>query len=204
MIIIVFMNILNLNNNGVVCISFSLLLILVNNLYFQHLSCSCSLHASRARPRGCRGPASRLSASQPFPQFARAAGFTGFTLTPLTPRPRPPTATHPASDQWRRGHVLITHRLAWDWPGPATPLPVIGCVLPPARLLWILFLCFFLFFFHSAEAVCWQRLSPLLTAHTPPRLCCRRRRLRDSPSAQLRDGAPVRWVFCTRGDTGAV
>lgn len=118
-------------------------------LLFLHISiCSCSLHASHARPRGCRGPAPRLV--QPFPQLGRAAGFTGFTLTPLTPRPRPPTATHPASDQSHRGHVLITHRLACDWPRPATPLPAIGCVLPPARLLWILFLCFFFFFFFLA------------------------------------------------------
>lgn len=39
---------------------------------------------SRASSR-CRGPASRLSACQPFPQLERAAGFTGFTVTPLTP-----------------------------------------------------------------------------------------------------------------------
>ncbi len=58
------------------------------------------------------------------------------------------------------------------------------------------FCVFFSFFrLRSAEAVCWQRLSPLLTAHTPPRLRRRRRRLRDSPSAQLHGGAPVRWVL---------
>lgn len=33
---------------------------------------------------------------RPFPQFM-SAGFTGFTLTPLTPALRPPTATHPLS-----------------------------------------------------------------------------------------------------------
>lgn len=126
--------------------------------------CGSALHASPARPRGCRGPASRLSASQPFPQFERAAGFTGFTLTPLTPRTRPPTATHPASGQWRRDHVPITHRLACDWPRPATPLLVIGCVLPPARLLAILFLCFFrLFFFRLTQ------LQVLLAAARPER-----------------------------------
>lgn len=100
-----------------------------------------------------RVPAVPPRASQPFPQFERAAGFTGFTLTPLTPRPRPPTATHPAAGQSRDAHVAITHRLARDWPRPATPLTLIGCVLPPARPLWISFLCF-LFFFPvlSAEA----------------------------------------------------
>lgn len=92
-----------------------------------------------------RVPAVPPRASQPFPQFERAAGFTGFTLTPLTPRPRPPTATHPAAGQSRDAHVAITHRLARDWPRPATPLILIGCVLPPARPLWISFLCFLFF-----------------------------------------------------------
>lgn len=107
-----------------------------------------------------RVPAVPPRASQPFPQFERAAGFTGFTLTPLTPRPRPPTATHPAAGQSCDAHVAITHRLARDWPRPATPLTLIGCVLPPARPLRISFLCF-LFFFRCSQLkpVCWQRLS---------------------------------------------
>lgn len=46
-----------------------------------------------------RAGVSRCSARsqlRPFPQFM-SAGFTGFTLTPLTPALRPPTATHPLS-----------------------------------------------------------------------------------------------------------
>lgn len=152
--------------------TFSVFLVIVR-VFGPARVCGSALHASPARPRGCRGPASRLSASQPFPQFERAAGFTGFTLTPLTPRTRPPTATHPASGQWRRDHVPITHRLACDWPRPATPLRVIGCVLPPARLLAILFLCFFrLFFFGSLSCrFCWQRLGRSDASHIP--LCPR-------------------------------
>lgn len=100
-----------------------------------------------------RVPAVPPRASQPFPQFERAAGFTGFTLTPLTPRPRPPTATHPAVGQSHRVHVLITHRLAHDWPRLATPLPVIGCVLPPPDCSEFCFYVFLGFFgLLSAEA----------------------------------------------------
>lgn len=123
-----------------------------------------------------RVPAVPPRASQPFPQFERAAGFTGFTLTPLTPRPRPPTATHPAAGQSRDAHVAITHRLGRDWPRPATPLTLIGYVLPPARPLWISFLCFFFF----PGALSWSqsagsgsalrpKLQPLFTELPPTR-----------------------------------
>lgn len=58
-------------------------------------------------------------------------------------RPRPPTATHPAPGQWRGAHLAATRRLAPDWPPAATPLPLIGCVLPAATAPALLFLCVF-------------------------------------------------------------
>lgn len=58
-------------------------------------------------------------------------------------RPRPPTATHPTPDQWLDAHVVATRRLAPDWRPVATPLSLIGCVLPAATAPALLFLCVF-------------------------------------------------------------
>lgn len=57
----------------------------------------CFLFWPQTEPDACGGSGCcARSPLRPFPQFT-SAGFTGFTLTPLTPALRPPTATHPLS-----------------------------------------------------------------------------------------------------------
>ena len=58
------------------------------------LRMGCALLATAARRVHSVSRFRLLAPLQPFPQFQRA-GFSGFTLTPLTPAARPPTATHP-------------------------------------------------------------------------------------------------------------
>lgn len=62
------------------------------------------------------------------------------------------------------------NRLAGDWPPPATPLAVIGCVLPPARLAlnFVSVLFFFFLAAHSwSEARSAGRTTALRTSSTP-------------------------------------
>lgn len=56
----------------------------------------------------------------------------------------PPNSHAPRFSQSASDHVLITRCLLFHWSIPATPLFLIGNMLPPARVLWILFLFFFL------------------------------------------------------------
>lgn len=79
---------------------------------------------------------------RPFPQFM-SAGFTGFTLTPLTSALRPPTATHPLSTN--QLPITTCSRAVSASIGPILLhlCFLIGNMLPPARLFWILFLLFF-------------------------------------------------------------
>lgn len=55
----------------------------------------------------------------------------------------PPNSHAPCFRQSARDHVLITRCLRFHWFLSATPLFLIGNMLPPARALWILFLFFF-------------------------------------------------------------
>lgn len=57
----------------------------------------------------------------------------------------PPNSHAPSLHQSALDHVLITRCLHVHWSVSATPLFLIGNMLPPARLLWILFLFFFFF-----------------------------------------------------------
>lgn len=56
----------------------------------------------------------------------------------------PPNSHAPRLGQSSSDHVLITRCLHLHWSISATPLFLIGHMLPPASLLWILFLFFFL------------------------------------------------------------
>jgi len=58
----------------------------------------------------------------------------------------PPNSHAPRFSQSASDHVLITRCLLFHWSVSATPLFLIGNMLPPARVLWILFLFFFIFF----------------------------------------------------------
>lgn len=49
----------------------------------------------------------------------------------------PPDSRAPRAGEWRGPRGPVTRGQARDWPRRATPRPVIGCVLPPARLLLI-------------------------------------------------------------------
>lgn len=55
----------------------------------------------------------------------------------------PPNSHAPSLHQSALHHVLITRCLRVYWSKFATPLFLIGNMLPPARLFWILFLLFF-------------------------------------------------------------
>lgn len=57
----------------------------------------------------------------------------------------PPNSHAPSLHQSASDHVLITRCLRVYWSISATPLFLIGNMLPPARLFWILFLLFFFF-----------------------------------------------------------
>lgn len=57
----------------------------------------------------------------------------------------PPNSHAPSLHQSDFNHVLITRCLRVYWSIFATPLFLIGYMLPPARLFWILFLLFFFF-----------------------------------------------------------
>lgn len=123
-----------------------------------------------------RAGVSRCSARsplRPFPQFM-SAGFTGFTLTPLTPALRPPTATHPLSTNqlsitsWSRacfppiGPILL-HLCFW----------LVTCYHPPDCSEFCF--CFFFlppFLIHSAEVgPCSKKVVRLMSPGSAQRLC---------------------------------
>lgn len=76
----------------------------------------------------------------------------------------PPNSHAPSFLQSAHDHVLITRCLPSHWLAAATPLFLIGKMLPPAILQWILFLFFsdFLFFHVSPlDSLSWGWTVPL-------------------------------------------
>jgi len=120
-------------------------------LNLQQPRASLSLGAS-PRPVGV----ARLARPTFPPVRERAAGFSGFSVTPLTPGHAPRQARSPRRANRVTGRVPVTPFLASDWPRAATPLPLIGCLLPAARRLRLLFLFYFfllyIYFLVSHEA----------------------------------------------------
>lgn len=123
-------NVIHLNSWIVSCESFVFALIICENLFFLSLALVLVLARSRLTP-------ANLS-----PSWSARPGSPGL-LWHRWLQDTPSTIKHPAFGQLRGEHVLNTHRLACDWPVTATPLTLIGCVLPAARLMWGLFLRFF-------------------------------------------------------------
>lgn len=119
----------------------------------------CFAHAARALGKASQTHASvsqfRLLAVSTFPPVSVHRVHRVYSDT-ADSSVTPSNSHAPRFLQSAHSHVLITHCLRYHWTESATPLFLIGNMLPPASLLWILFLVFFSFFLvASFDSLSW-------------------------------------------------
>ena len=116
--------------------------------------CACRALSWQGKPDACKYLTIRLFAVSTFPLVFERRVHRVYSDT-ADSSVTPSNSHAPCFLQSRSSHVLITHFIRSHWTASATPLFLIGNMLPPASLLWILFLFFFSpshRLIHSAEA----------------------------------------------------